>query len=153
MSPDLYLRLLDHADALGVELRARELPLHRLPVFECERHPNGSYDPVDRVVHLGYNRGLPDDQVEVVAMHELGHAATLVVDDARIREHSREIETGRVSAQTKREECAAWYWAAEHMPDRLREEAARRAILALHSYHVDHAEIRRVVRALRTAAA
>lgn len=152
MSPDLYLRLLDHADALGVELRARELPLSRLPIFECEYHPNGSFDPVDRVVHLGYNRVLDDDQVEVVAMHELGHAATLVVDDARIREHSRELVTGRVSDQTKREECAAWYWAAEHLPERLREEAARRATLALDSYHVDPVEIRRVVRALRAAA-
>jgi hypothetical protein len=151
MSPDLYLRLLDHADALGVELRARETPLWRLPRFEGERHPNGSYDPVDRVVYLGYNRKLRDEQVEVVAMHELGHAATLVVDDARIREHSHEMASGRVSDQTKREECDAWCWAAAHMPDRLREEAARRAILALDSYHVDPAEIRRVVRALRAA--
>ena len=148
MRPDTYLRLLDHADSLGVELRARELPLRKLPVFDGERHPNGSYDPVDRVVYLGYNRGLRDEQVEVVAMHELGHAATLVVDDERIREHSRELLTGRVSPQTKREECDAWLWAADHLPDELREEAARRAIPALDSYHVDPVEIRRVCRAL-----
>ena len=144
MNPDLYSRLLDHADALDVTLTAKRVPIWRLRRVDGTIHPDGGYDPARRHVKLLYNDAFPDELVESTALHELGHAATLRVTPERIQQHSLETATGRISQQTKREEVAAWEWAAEHLSDEARAVARWSAGRALASYSVPPAEIERV---------
>lgn len=155
MNHELYNRLHSYARELDVPLYLNDRPGNAMHIPDLPAPmPNGGYHPEYEHVVLSYDRTVPDAAIEVVAMHEFGHAATLErPQSARaIDQHAWEMTTGNIGPHTKRMECAAWEWAAGHISPESRPLAARMCESALRNYGVEARERERISRLIRSGA-